>query len=125
MVFPDLLLGFWWHQYQYSSISYKHVSKHLLNVIVDPAIIFFSSNHISSSAFNPTILQKCVPNSSLVQGVTLCQMLAIVALYEMINVWDIVSAFIHLPIMFLFTDFLFEWWIGQVTMDFLYIRFTY
>ena len=43
----------------------------------------------------------------------------------MINVWDTVSAFTHLPKMFLSTDFLFEKRIGHVAMDVLYIRFTY
>ena len=32
--------------------------------------------------------------------------------YEMINVWDTASAFIHFPGMFLSTDFLFDEWVG-------------
>ena len=41
--------------------------------------------------------------------------------YEMNNVCDVVSAFIHLPKMFPYTDFLFEWQIRQVTIGLIYI----
>ena len=43
----------------------------------------------------------------------------------MINVWDTLSTFIHLPMMFQLMDFLFERRIGLVAMDLFYIRFAY
>ena len=47
------------------------------------------------------------------------------SLFIQVIFFSMVSAFIHLPRMFLFTNFLFEKRIGQVAMDLLYIRFTY
>ena len=44
--------------------------------------------------------------------------------YEIINVWDSVSAFIPLPRMFLSADFRFETQTGQVTMNHIDIMFT-
>ena len=43
----------------------------------------------------------------------------------MINVCATVSIFIHVPTINPSTDCLFEQRIGRVTMDLLYIRFTY
>ena len=43
----------------------------------------------------------------------------------MSNVWDTVSIVVHLPGMFPLADFLFKKGIGLVTMDLLYIIFTY
>ena len=40
--------------------------------------------------------------------VVLYRMLAIFTEYEILNVWDTVSAHIHLPRMFLYTDYIFE-----------------
>ena len=51
-------------------------------------------------------------------------MLSIFTQYEMIDVWDTVSAHIHLPKMLLSTDYLYEKRIGQVTSDLLYILNT-
>ena len=45
--------------------------------------------------------------------------------YEMSNVWATVFTIVHLPRMFPPTGFLFEKRIGLVTMDLLYIIFTY
>ena len=52
----------------------------------------------------------------------LCEMLAVNAWYEMINIWDNLSTFIPGPGIFLSTDIL--WTIRQYTTDLLYIRFT-
>ena len=51
-------------------------------------------------------------------------LLAIISLFEMINVFHTFSAFMHLPRMFLSTDYLLEQRMGHVPIDFLYIRFT-
>ena len=45
--------------------------------------------------------------------------------YEMSNAWATVSTIVHLPRIFPPTDFLFEKRIGLVSMDRLYIMFTY
>ena len=57
--------------------------------------------------------------------VFLCRMLQIFALYEMFNVWDTVSTTVPLPGMFLLTNFLFKKRIGLVSIDLLYIIFSY
>ena len=57
--------------------------------------------------------------------VVLYQILSIFNEYKMSNSWATLSIFLHLPRMFLFADFRFEKWIGQVTMDLLDIIFTY
>ena len=57
--------------------------------------------------------------------VVLYRMLAIFIQYEVINVWDTGSVSTHLPMMFLYMDFFFEKRICLVSMDLLYIRFTY
>ena len=57
--------------------------------------------------------------------VVMYRVLAIINWYKMINVWDTVSTFIHLPRMFLSMDVIFEQQIRQFTMDFLDIIFTY
>ena len=44
---------------------------------------------------------------------------------EITNVWDTFSAFIHLAIMFLSTDFLFLKRTGEVTLNLLNNRLTY
>ena len=44
---------------------------------------------------------------------------------EMFNVWAAVSTIVHLPKLFPPTDFLFQKGIGLVSMDLLYIIFTY
>ena len=43
----------------------------------------------------------------------------------MINIRDTVSTFIHIPMMFLSTDLVFDERIEQFTMDLLYIRLTH
>ena len=48
--------------------------------------------------------------------------IANIGLYEMINEWDIVAAYIHLSGPFLSTNFFFEQQFRHVTMDLLYIR---
>ena len=60
--------------------------------------------------------------------VFLYRMLPIFTLYETFNVWSNVSTIVYLSrvfLPFLLTDFLFEKRIGQVSMDLLYIIFTY
>ena len=41
------------------------------------------------------------------------------------NDWDNISIFVHLPRMFLFSDYRFEKRIGQIIMNLLYIRSTW
>ena len=53
--------------------------------------------------------------------VVLHRMLAIIILYEMINVWDTVSAFVHLLKTFLFEDFLCKQWIEHVIINLSFI----
>ena len=48
--------------------------------------------------------------------------IAKIGLYQMINEWDIVAAYIHLSGPFLSASFLFEQQFRHVTMDLLYIR---
>ena len=48
-----------------------------------------------------------------------------ICLYKISNVWATVSTIVHFPGMFPPTDFLFEKRIGRVSMDLLYIIFTY
>ena len=57
--------------------------------------------------------------------VVLYRMLPIFTQYGMFNVWDTVSTIVHFPRMFPPTDFLFEKRLGLVSMDLLYIMFTY
>ena len=57
--------------------------------------------------------------------VVLYRMLPIFTKYEMSNIWATVSTIVQLSGMFPPTDFLFEKRIGLVSMDFLYIIFTY
>ena len=57
--------------------------------------------------------------------IVLYRLLSIVIQYEMSNVWVTVPTFVHLPIIFLSTDFLLERRLGAVTVDLLYITFAY
>ena len=54
----------------------------------------------------------------------LCRILAKIIQYETFNVWAVLSAFIHLPGMFLSSESLFEQRIWHAIIDLLYIRFT-